>query len=353
MTHKHCAYNQVVLMEAVGWLRESGITVTEDDAGPGGHGRADAVLSVSLEDRSARFAVETRGRAPYPNELDHLESLRVTLSQWGVPLLVVPYMREDVGNALSKAGWSWADGLGDFDLRAAGLLIRQRRPVQAPGSQVRRTLPRGSGSYAVMRALIDFGAGEEEEAAATTLAQQAKVSQPRASQVLRQLRDQHLVDRVEHGRWRPRRGALLDRFLAEYPGPGGSEQFFYTLDSPVETAIHAARSFGDQIAVSADVGPDTIVPWRRPSAVILYTARLVDPASLGLIEAQGAHDANVIVRMPADGSAFGFRTLVADVSDVEMRLADPVQMIWDLLELGGADRAEAAGRLREWLLSSH
>jgi hypothetical protein len=30
--------------------------------------------------------------------------------------------------------------------------------------------------------------------------------------------------------------------------------------------------------------------------------------------------------------------------------ADVVLQIWDLQDLGGADRIEAAGRLREWLL---
>jgi DNA-binding transcriptional ArsR family regulator len=337
-------------MEAVGWLRESGVTATED-VGTGGHAHADAILGVSLAGQAARFAVETRGRAPYPNELDRLEPLRATLSQWGVPLLVVPYMREDVGNALSQAGWSWADGLGNFDLRAPGLLLRQRRSAK-PARPVRRTLPGGPGSFAVMRELIGLETGAED-VSATTLAQQAKVSQPRASQVLRQLLDQQLVERAERGRWRPRREALLDRFLAEYPGPGGSENFFYTLDSPVEAAINAARILGDQVAISADVGPDYVVPWRRPSALIIYTERLVDPVSLSLVEAQGPHDANVIVRMPADTSVFGVQPLMTEGTNAELRLADPVQMIWDLLELGGADRAEAAGRLREWLLTSH
>ena len=86
--------------------------------------------------------------------------------------------------------------------------------------------------------------------------------------------------------------------------------------------------------------------------MILYARRLVDPESLGLVEAQGRHDANVVIRMPADRSVFGVPALVADVHSVEVGLAEPSQMIWDLLELGGADRAEAAGRLREWLLAS-
>jgi hypothetical protein len=32
-------------------------------------------------------------------------------------------------------------------------------------------------------------------------------------------------------------------------------------------------------------------------------------------------------------------------------MADPTQMIWDLQDLGGADRLDAAGELREWLLT--
>lgn len=338
-------------MDAVHWLRESGVAVAQREVSLEDEASADAVLDVTLGDHSGRFVVEVRQRAPYPNELGRLRQLRTALSQWGEPLLVVPYVREEVGAALSQDGWSWADSLGNFDLRAPGLVLRQRRPVKPPRT-ARTTLPRGSGSFAVMRALIRFGDGEVEETGATALANQARVSQPRASQVLHQLWEQHLVERAEHGLWRPRREALLDRFLAEYPGPGGGEQFLYTLDSAAEVAVEAASSLGDQVAISADVGPDLLVAWRRPSTLILYARRLVDPASLGLVEARGRHDANVIIRMPTDKSVFGVSGLVADVQGVEVWLADPSQMIWDLLELGGADRAEAAGRLREWLLAS-
>jgi hypothetical protein len=165
------------------------------------------------------------------------------------------------------------------------------------------------------------------------------------------LQDQKLVERVGHGRWRPRREALLDRFLAEYPGPGGSERYFYTLDSPADAAVRAARLLGHQVAVSADVGPDLILAWRRPSEVILYAKQLVDTAGLGFVEAQGRHDANVIVRMPGDESVFPVPLWAAEVRDVEVGLADATQMIWDLHDLGGADRLEAAGKLREWLLT--
>jgi hypothetical protein len=150
----------------------------------------------------------------------------------------------------------------------------------------------------------------------------------------------------------PHREALLDRFLTEYPGPGGSEHYYYTLDSPVDVAVRAGQASTPTrpMVVSADVGPDLIVPWRRPSLVILYVRHAIEPATLGLTDAQGRHDANVIMRAPEDRSVFPMPALVGQVRKNEVPLADPLQQIWDLQDLGGADRIEAAGRLREWLL---
>jgi len=175
----------------------------------------------------------------------------------------------------------------------------------------------------------------------------------RASQVLRQLHDLKLVERSGHGRWMPHREALLDRFLAEYPGPGGSQQYCYSLDSPAEVAVRAGQMSTPvrPVVASADVGPDLLVAWRKPSLVILYAKHVIDPSSLGLIDAQGRHDANVIVRMPDDQSVFPARALVARIHGNDVPLADPLQQIWDLQDLGGADRLEAAGRLRQWLLA--
>ena len=87
--------------------------------------------------------------------------------------------------------------------------------------------------------------------------------------------------------------------------------------------------------------------------VILYSKHVVDPTGLKLVNAQGSHDANVILRMPADSSVFPSHPLLAKVQGNDVPLADPLQQIWDLQDLGGADRLEAAGRLREWLLAHH
>jgi hypothetical protein len=308
---------------------------------------------IAAGDADARFAVVEKGRAPYPNELWRLDAARSeALSQHVHPLLVVPFVSEPLGAALTTAGWSWADVQGNFDLRAPGLTLRQRRSASPPKPR-RRGLPQGSGSLAIIRALIRFAPDEDEEPGATTLAAQAKVSQPRASQVLAQLRALGLVERSHDGRWIPHREALLDRFLAEYRGPGGSERYFYSLDPPTQTAVRAAsaESTDGSVVVSADVGPDLLAAWRRPSVVILYAHHTIDERALGLVDAHGPNDANVIVREPADRSVFRYPPLVARVGDVDVSLADESQLIWDLQELGGADRLEAAGTLREWLLT--
>jgi hypothetical protein len=269
-------------------------------------------------------------------------------------MLIVPFVSEPLGRVLADAGWSWADEQGNFDLRAPGLTLRQRLRT-APPKPKHRTLPRGSGSFAIIRSLIRFSEGEAEEPRAMGLAQQAGVSQPRASQVLGRLQDLGLVERSERGRWVPDSSGLLDRFLDEYPGPGGSERYFYGLDGPTEAAVRLARAHTSQrpIAVSADVGPDLLQAWRRPSTAVIYALHDIDPGSAGLVNAQGAHDANVIVRVPNDRSVFRSPELVATVHHAEVSLADETQQIWDLRDLGGADRLEAAGVLREWLLTPH
>jgi hypothetical protein len=339
-------------MDVMCSLRNSGVAVEHHDMPMGARDHADEVLDVLADRRRVRFALEMKKRAPYPGELQRLQGSWERLSRLGHPLLVVPFVSDALGAALSKAGWSWADTQGNYDLHAPGLWLRQRRSFTALAAK-KRTLPRGAGSFAVIRALIRFRKDEAEDAGATAVAEQAGVSQPRASQVLHRLRDLELIDSIGHGRWRPRREALLDRFLAEYTGPGGSESYLYGLDSPADISIRVSDAIvpPNLIAISADVGPDLIVPWRRPDVVILYARRLLDPASLGLVEAQGRHDANVIVRMPEDTSVFTPPMLTAGLDGREVTLADPAQQVWDLQDLGGADRMKAAGRLREWLLA--
>ena len=342
-----------MLMEALASLQEAGVDVERVERERQiASFEVDAVLELRLGAVRSSFAVEEKRRAPYPNELSRLEPIKQRLTQIGAPLLVVPFVSDTLGRFLTSEGWSWADACGNFDLRAPGLLLRQRS-TSAPPRRKANVLPQGSGSLSIIRALVRFSAEEDEDPRATSLAAQANVSQPRASQVMHQLHDLGLVSRTTQGRWVPDRKALLDRFIAEYRGPGGSEQYLYSLDPPNELARRAAQLQTNQkpLVVSADVGPDLVLAWRRPTVVILYTRHLLGASNLGLVVAQGRHDANVIVRSPEDTSVFPVPALVADMNGIDIPLADVSQQIWDLQDLGGADRLEAAGMLREWVLS--
>jgi hypothetical protein len=340
-------------MEALNSLRGAGMRVEQlTRPSPALPDQPDAVINVLAGGTSTQFAIEERQRAPYPNELARLDARRWLSARHGEPLLIVPYVSETLGDALSSAGWSWADAQGNFDLRGPGVFLSQRRTAKDQKAAA-KTIPQGSGSLAIIRSLIRQEIEENEEPSATTLAARANVTQPRASQVLGRLADLDLVEKTSRGRWRPDREALLDRFLAEYRGPRGSERYFYGLDTPMEIAIRASnvgRSL-PPIAVSADVGPDLLVAWRRPSVVVLYIQGDFLSNEIGLVTAQGRHDANVIVRSPDDRSVFPVPALVARLDGAQVNLADPTQMIWDLQDLGGADRLEAAGVLREWLLT--
>jgi hypothetical protein len=337
-------------MDVVGSLRDAGVSVRQLKARRAGDAGADAILAVEVNGVRARFAAEVKSRAPYPGELAGIDRRRRTLAPDGAPLLVVPFVSESAGAALTGAGWSWGDEHGNFDLRAAGLVIRQRR-TSSPPPRTRRTLPRGSGSYAVIRTLIGLDTNDDT-IGATSLATQAKVSQPRASQILRELHSLGIVESAGRGRWQPQREDLLERFLTEYPGPGGSEQYFYSLEPVADVAVRLASAPAGRhgLAISADVGPDLIRPWRRPSTVIVYTNGALDAGDVQGVEATAKTDANIIVKMPADRSVFPRQQLEGDFKGASIPLADPVQMIWDLQDLGGADRAEAAGKLRQWLL---
>lgn len=332
---------------ALEWIQGADVTVAvlERD-----HRKSAALVEISAGGTPVRFCVEGRLRAPYPNELRDLDDQRRTLERRGHPLLVAPYVAESLGRALIEAGWSWADDQGNYDLRAPGLRLGQRRTRSAP-KPTRHLLPAGSGSWAIIRTLVAFENGGEDAPTVTALARMARVSQPRASQVLGALAELGLVRRTDEGGWRADRSTLLDRFLDEYRGPGGATRFLSSTDRPSAVAIEMARrNPPHSFVISADVGPDIVAPWRQPSVVVVYSTMALVLDELHLVDAQGLADANVIIREPRDRSVFPNPPFVADADGVELPLVHPTQMIWDLHDLGGADRFEAAGVLRHWLL---
>ena len=306
------------------------------------------VLELTVDGERRRFNILSRQRAPYPGELNSLEAQRRALSLKDEPLLLAPYIAERTGQKLSERGWSWADGCGNWDIRASGVRL-QRRVVSSPPKNEEPSLPSSGGGLAVVRWLIHL---PDEAISATELAKRAAISQPRASQVLKELLELEVIVHPSRFKWEVKREALLERFLAEYPGPKGSAQYFYTLKSPNEVAVDLWPAIGrNSIAlVSGDVGADLLTPHRRPSELLVYRLTPWLKLPRDWVEAAGPDDANIIVISPRDESLATLSS-TREFMEKQIVIADPIQVLWDLHHAGGEDRFEAADVLQEWILN--
>ena len=216
----------------------------------------------------------------------------------------------------------------------------------APKNAVRRW---GAGTAAIARALI----AAKEPLTGVALAEAVGVSQPRASQVIRQLTEQAAVRATDDG-YVGRPAKLLDLYeRRSRPALVEAESYWYStrpLSEQAARVLGVARATATDTAFSADLGPDLLVPWRHPTLAVVYARGALDLSDAGFVPAEGRPDASVVVRWTSD------RTLLAPASPWprivdDIPLTDPTQQWWDLLDLGGEDRREAADRLRAAIIA--
>ena len=207
----------------------------------------------------------------------------------------------------------------------------------------------GAGTAAIARTLI----AANEPLTGVALAEAVGVSQPRASQVIRQLTDNGAVRATEAG-YVGRPAKLLDLYERRArPALVQAESYWYStrlLTDQAARVIRVARATKTDGAFSADLGPDLLVPWRHPTLAVVYATGALDLSDAGFVPAEGRSDASVVLRWTTD------RTLLAPAAPWprvvdDLPLTDPVQQWWDLLDLGGEDRREAADRLRAAIIA--
>ena len=202
----------------------------------------------------------------------------------------------------------------------------------------------GAGTASVVRLLV----ASDRPLTGVAIASIVGVTQPRASQVLKQLADHDAVVATPDG-YRGERDRLLDLYRARTrPHLVEPESCWYSTRPLAEQARRVLALASDHdvtVTFSADLAPDLIAPWRHPTVTIAYLDARLAIEDAGLVPAEGRADASLITRWTDDQ---GLLSPVAPWrGEVEgLPVADPCQQWWDLLDLGGEDRAEAADRLR-------
>lgn len=207
----------------------------------------------------------------------------------------------------------------------------------------------GAGTASVVRLLV----ASDEPLTGVAIASIVGVTQPRASQVLKQLADHDAVVATLDG-YLGERGTLLDLYRARTrPHLVEPESYWYSTRPLTEQArrVHAlASDEGAPIAFSADLAPDLLAPWRHPTVAIAYVSAPLPVDRAGLVPAEGRADASLVLRRTDDQGLLSPADPWRNKVD-GLPIVDPCQQWWDLLDLGGEDRAEAADRLRQAILT--
>ena len=202
----------------------------------------------------------------------------------------------------------------------------------------------GAGTAAVVRLMV----ASDLPMTGVAIAAAAGVTQPRASQILKQLAELNAVSATPDG-YVGDPAKLLDLYrMRTRPHLVEPESYWYSTRPLTEQASRVqalAIERGSAIAFSADLAPDLLAPWRHPTVMIAYTADQLPASEAGFVPAEGRADSSLILRWTDDHRLLSPTPPWVDEVDGH-RITDPCQQWWDLLDLGGEDRAEAADRIR-------
>lgn len=199
------------------------------------------------------------------------------------------------------------------------------------------------GRWAVMRVLLMTRVPQSQR----EIARHTGISQGAVSNALRALGDD--VVRGGGGWQATHPPSLWDRFVTEYPGPGGTRTSWFSLDPVGEQArrLLDATTGGSRAAlVSGDVGADAVAPWHIPTHGVVYGRSAVNLIDLGFSPAS-PEEASLTFVLPEDPTIW----LTAALFD-HGPVADPMVLAAELRRGRGSDLAEALGHLRSVTLNN-
>lgn len=310
-----------------GFLSDEGLSVAVADAA---HVLLVDDLNPGHEATAVRFV--DSARPVYPSRVPELAD-----GERG--LLVVPVASESSVRAARAAGWDLVADDGTIDVRVGDRHIVRRPIASRPSAGVRGRVPRSR--WTVCRVLM----AQTARVTQLDIASMSGVSQPTVSRVCRSLRDRGFVslDRtgVEVLDW----SALAHWWLASYPGQGGPVSYWYGLEPVAEQMQDLAGVLPDAV-FSGSAAADLLSPWQRPDQVVLYTKSPALLANAGFVAVNEIESATVVVAAPADESVWCNSPVERVIDDQTVRLADPLQVVFDVLRgPESGTREEAADRI--------
>ena len=297
--------------------------------------KGDDIVEISLDGHRALFHLRRSLRSPRPAEVPVAD---------GSLLLQVPHVSERVAEALSRRGWSFVTNDGNallrfpdgFTWKSETQNVPER--VDSPGAWSR-------GVSRVVHALLTKQGGVPPSQ--TKLAELTNLTQARVSKVVRDLVRLGLV-RAEHGR--PviiDRDPLLDQWLAKRRFDP-VVTYWWADSGDLASALDIAQArLPEEVIVSGDVAADSEAPHRRPEQLLILS-RSGSLAGPGMLPVLTPSEANVVLAVTDDP------VVVSSAHESTWRgrdllLADPMQVLWDLLAASGTDAKQAADHWRSQL----
>lgn len=347
-----------------------------------GDGSVDLQVDRDSPAHQARFEIQVRHRPIGAAEVSQM----ATRNPRNLLLLIAPSFSKTSQQAIEDRGWSWVSDLNGQPpsgrLRVPGLapldvgVPSDSSHVQTPaGVQGGR---RKWGQFAVMRHLLLRTTWTQSE-----LARVCGLSQPRVSQVLKNLYERGMVGRENNDKARyawtvTDFRSLFHDWLQTYPGPGGAAPtYWFGLDGLTDQVILATRALERarptpgrhsprphpqnppdddvdraQPIASGDAAADLIAPTRRSQIAVVYAPWGGDLGRAGLTPA-ARQTATLKLIVPEDPSVWP-----SPEDDLSRRLApgapfpiaDPVQVAWDIASEPRPDADQAIGAIERELL---
>ncbi len=241
-------------------LKDQGVDVRLTDAA--------GTLTLRHGDAIASWRLRHLWRAPRPSEIRPAGDDQV---------LWLPDLSRPLRDRLVEMDISWVTDTGDVRVRAPwGLVaIDTHVSTNVPARPATEAVRRSRGALATLQYLLEDPAPASQHRIASAVG----ISQPRVSQVLKQLRRDGLAERTGGGWQVPEPERAFRAWLAAAATPATVTISWYSL-SPAPQQLteiwDQARVEGAELRLCGDWAADLLAPWRRPGPIVVHADQTLD-----------------------------------------------------------------------------